>query len=280
MARSHQERDSLTLTFDFSDEIITDNVLDINASMGLILNLGTGVKDDVRDEISLEFHDNVVPKPSIESFFESERNDGSISNRIVILDLDDSFIGLDSLNDRRDGLFIAASNVPLGLSFTYAYIDHQHVRVTLLGTAVNGDNVYDVDNLEFSFTGIFSSGHTPILDYGIIDFLDPLLTIDGDTISESIVNDGNTETKFNISVSYGVFKGFIGGRLSNGLINLDGLPSNISDTYTLLDRSTIEVIFTGNALSHRRENSKYILSFDFMDRTIVLDNSANLNDGE
>ncbi len=177
-AISHQERDSFNeLAFTFSNALMTNHFADFRLTPIFSANN----QENINDKIELTFIDNVQPIAKMSAdFSEVDDNDGSIRERVFI-NLDDDYYSAP----------MVTTNVELlapGLKATFLFPNTSQILVELTGHAKDHLDSDDVDNLKFEFTGgEFSSGLTPLdIENARINFLDPVLEINGDTFTESI----------------------------------------------------------------------------------------------
>ncbi|MDB4111688.1 tandem-95 repeat protein [Yoonia sp.] len=124
---------------------------------------------------------------SLDTFTESNANDGTIGNSIAITLNNGTFSGSDG--QPLDGVIV--SNVPEGLTATVTRVDATQATLTLSGSASAHADVNDINNLTVSFGNLsFASGDAGAVTGAtksdlIVDFTDPTNVDDGPSVVSS-----------------------------------------------------------------------------------------------
>ncbi len=142
------------------------------------------------------------PKVNTRSFVESDKNDGSMSNFIILeVEEGDKFTGA-NLQDN-----IKVISPPDGLRPVFSAIDNTHIKFELVDQADNHADIHDLDDMTLEFDpSLFESGQQadPITNL-VVDFKDPpppVIEAKENVFEEAKANDGSIEKSIDFSVKY------------------------------------------------------------------------------
>jgi len=159
----------------------------------------TGVSGNIINNGVVNFRE--PPRVSTTSFVESEKNDGSMGNKVTLTISDDKFRDI-SLN----GL-IKTSHIPTGLTPSFTRLDDHNIVFSLEGKANNHFDENDISNATVEFSpSIFESGlkSDPVTNL-VIDFKDPpdpVVEASESSFKESKKNVGGISKSINFEIKY------------------------------------------------------------------------------
>ena len=260
-------------------------------------NSAMAVENYVDSTLAVQFMDVAPPKIltfSDSVFFESNLNDGSISNTINISLENEMFLAVDTITG------YTTSNVPQGLSVLIVKTDSVNATISLIGQAVNNMLADNVSNLSINFldTAFVGNSAIDVQNYSdttlSISFMDEaparVITWSDTVFTESLYNNGEISTIIELSLENETFTqtsgnlGFMAVNLPLGLelsvvatsdttAQISILNSAVShlnsDDIDSLEITFVDSIFTGGLASEVVNYSKTNLVIDFNDPEIM-----------
>lgn len=194
---------------------------------------------------------------STAAFSESDRNDGSIDDTLVISlqNTDAVMVGAEGENLTETGK-VTVENVPEGLTAAATWLDDKNIRINFTGNAVNHSLEDSIGNLTIRledslFSEVIVSKRREKTDIKIM-YLDDMITFDKDRLYESVQNDGSITDTVRISLTgNSIFAGTLGEDfIEEGKIFLSNLPKGLSARAVKIDEKKLELSISGNAVEN------------------------------
>jgi hypothetical protein len=208
------------------------------------------------------------------TFSEASGNDGSVDTSVTLTLSGAEFAWANATNFVTQG-YVAASNVPTGLTASIVRASDTTLTMTLTGNAVEHNNADDVSNLTVAFDDLaFAYGvdADEVAQASIatlaIDFAAPALTYSAATFDEAVANDGSIDnsTPITITLAGDTFTGSDSDDFVDGSkIVVSNLSTGLTAVATRTSSTVLSVTLTGNATAHADANDVADLTFTFAD---------------
>ena len=219
-------------------------------------------------------------------FTESAANDGSFdSTNGVLIGLQyGTFNGAPNENFGTNGLKVAFTNMPAGLSGAVTLLSATQLQMRLIGNATAHAATNSLANLGVTFlNGAFNvvpaSSVFNVSTNLSVTFTDPgVLTYTASVFSETVTNNGavsgTTLTLVNKNFDAGIGENLVGGKVTVG-----NVPSGLTLAVTLTDSQHATLSFLGTASAHASANNIANLSVTFNNSAFVGGNAAGVVGG-
>ena len=210
-------------------------------------------------------------------FTESVLNDGIVTGSITATLNNDTF-ALESVI--TDGVSVAATNVPDGLTAEFARTNDTTVTLTLSGTADAHEAANNVSALTITFNGaafVLGDADTVAnLTYatGEIDFRDVSTLVYAGTFTESDLNDGTvTGSSITAILTSDTFATEVA---TDGSVTATNVPDGLTAEFARTDATTVTLTLTGTADAHEHANDVSDLTITFTDTAFAQENAATI----
>ncbi|GAF88306.1 unnamed protein product, partial [marine sediment metagenome] len=208
-------------------------------------------------------------------FAEGVSNDGSIANDIIITLTGDTFEA-----DVVSATHVTATNVPAGLTASFARDSATQITVSLTGSATLHEAINSIADLTVAFdddafvinaaAGVTGSTKNDIT----VDYLDTAsLSYDRGDFAEDVSNDGSIANDIIITLTGDTFEADV---VSATHVVATNVPAGLTASFARDSATQITVSLTGSATLHEAINSIADLTVAFDDDAFVINVAAGV----
>ena len=195
------------------------------------------------------------------SFTEAAANDGSVTGSVTATLTGDTFT-----NDVVSGNHVTASNVPAGLTASFARTSGTVVTLTLTGSAAAHASANDVDDLTIAFAdGAFTNGAASTIGGSTkndlaIGFTDASSIAYAGSFAEAAANDGSVTGSVTATLAGDTFA-------SDAVdhVTASNVPSGLTASFARTSGTVVTLTLTGSATAHASANDVDDLTITFAD---------------
>ena len=205
---------------------------------------------------------------------EAAVNNGSMTGSIVATLTGDTFT-----NDVVSADHVSASNVPAGLTATFARTSDRVVTLTLTGTATNHASSNDISNLEITFgDGAFTNetaatvGGSSKSDIAV-SFTDASSIAYTGNLSEAAVNNGSMTGSIVATLTGDTFTSDV---VSGNHVSPSNVPAGLTASFARTSATVVTLTLTGTATNHASSNDISNLGISFADDAFTNEAAATV----
>jgi hypothetical protein len=197
---------------------------------------------------TVDFHDGRDLSWPTDTFSESAANDGTIGNAITVTLSADTFVDA-TYNDGDE--YTVAGTVPSGLALAVAYVDANHVTISLDNSADAHDGGGGSFTLTFNSTA-FTDGDAPsVAGYStnltVAFTAQPSVAYSGDTFVERAANDGGIDDEVTITLTGDTWAADVD---ASTHCVVSGVPSGLALELVRTNATTLKLSFSATATDH------------------------------
>ena len=268
-ASAHQSANSISnLTVQFA------NAAFANGNAAAVFN-------SLKNNIAVVYADNPSLSYSTAVFTESSANDGSITNKITVTIIGDTF-NTDAVTDYIASGRVTITNVPAGLTATATEKTSATLEIALTGNAAAHQAANSISNLTVQFgNAAFACGNAAAVSSSTksniaVTFTDNAsLAYSASTFTEASANDGSISNKITVTITGSTFNTDAAtDYISSGRAAVTNVPSGLTATVTKKTSTTVEISLTGNAAAHQAANNISNLTIQFANGAFAGGNAA------
>ena len=265
-ATSHGSADSISnLTIRFTDDAFT------NATAAAVLG-------STRNNFRVDFTDasSIVYAGS---FTETAANNGAVDGSVTATLSGDTFTA-----DVVSGDHVSASNVPDGLTASFARTSDTVVTLTLTGTATNHADANDIANLTVTFADGAFTNETAAAVLGStrnnfrVDFTDASSIVYAGSFTETAANDGSVTGSVTATLTGDTFAAGTGaGGTTAAGVTASNVPAGLTAVLTRTSDTVVTLTLTGSASAHANANDVSDLTITFTDAAFTNETAATVS---
>ena len=199
------------------------------------------------------------------TFTESNNNDGSTSDSIVITLTGDTFVtDIDTK--------VNATLLPLGMSAEFNRDSSTQITLTLSGSANDHESIHSKTDVSVSFSSDIFTNNTvagnisgSVVSDRVINFIDTAsLSYSASTFAEALINDGSIENVITIDLVNDTFPSDVNTRVS-----VTTLPDGLTYSVSKVTDNQVQITLLGSALDHQNLHDRADLRVEFLDSAFV-----------
>ncbi|BDD03043.1 S8 family peptidase [Aureibacter tunicatorum] len=216
-------------------------------------------------------------------FEESDANDGSIGNTVLVNLNNDTFV---RASGQLNNTEFTVTGLPQGLIMSANIIDSKHLELVITGNAAN-HGVDDNATVQFTLNdNAFASGNGPEGNTTTfsIEFNDnamsPSISYSDVEFVEAVSNDGSISTVINVTLEDDNFSSKLVDFTEGVEFSAANVPNGLEVNISVTSLTTAEISLTGNALSHDDVNSIQNLQISFENNAFESDDAASVENAQ
>ena len=271
---------TLTLTGTATNHASANDIANLTVTFGddAFTNEGAAtVGNSAKNDIAVSFTD-ASGIAYTGTLAETAANNGAVGGEIVATLSGDTFTAA-----VVSGNHVSATNVPGGLTASFARTSATKVTLTLTGTATNHAAAHGINNLGISFGNGAFTNETAATVTGstksdlAITYRDPSSIAYSGTFAEADNNDGSVNGNVVATLTGDTFAAGTGtGGTTAAGVSATNVPDGLTAVLTRTSDTKVTLTLTGTATNHADTNSISNLTITFTDAAFVNEGAATV----